>query len=120
MPASIRHLQVRVDAEQKERLDEVRRTSGRSLQQFLEELLETGIRNFEREQNRTDIHWEQLAGDEEELADLVVRIYRKKQRNDLEEAAIRLLEGLRNLRERDESQGKRKPASPANTIKKRS
>lgn len=66
---------------------------------------------MEWERNPSDIDWDELAGDEEELADLVVRIYRKNQRNDLEEAAIRILQGLRNLAEREKNDAKRKSAA---------
>ncbi len=109
-----------MDSEQKERLDRIRRNRGVSLQQFLEELLDRGLRSMEWERNRSDIDWDQLASDEEELADLVVRTYRKNQRNDLEEAAIRILQGLRNLAEREKDPGKRKPAATRKSMRERS
>lgn len=115
VPTTVRYLQVRVDPEKKERLDAARRNSGLSLQQFLEHLLDSGLRTIERRRNKAEIDWSELAGDEEELAVLIVDIYRKNSRNDLEEAAIKILQGLRNLRERDEFQPKHRsvPAGPA-------
>lgn len=109
-----------MDSEQKERLDRIRRNRGVSLQQFLEELLDRGLRSMEWERNHSHIDWNQLAGDEEELADLVVRTYRKNQRNDLEEAAIRILQGLRNLAEREKDAGKRKSAATGKGMRERS
>jgi hypothetical protein len=120
LPTTIRYVQVRVDPEQKQRLDAVQRKSGLSLQQFLEQLLDSGLHHAERYQNKGEIDWNQLAGDEQELAVLIVDIYRKNKRNDLEEAAIRILQGLRDLRAREESQAKRESAPPSATGKRRS
>lgn len=115
MPTTVRHLQVRVDPDKKERLDVARRNSGLSLQQFLEQLIDSGLRTIEHRRHKPEIDWNELAGDERELAVLIVDIYRKNSRNDLEEAAIRILQGLRNLREREEFQAKRRsvPVGPA-------